>query len=78
VSSKLSSVGGREWLKHNNVERLKRVSRVGWKHCKQYTIGLAVVEKIHREMAAMAVNDEETPRSPATRFLLRAAVENLL
>jgi hypothetical protein len=47
VASELLSVVVGEKLKANNIKRLKCMSTVRQKHSKQYTVSLAVVEKVH-------------------------------
>ena len=44
----------------------------------EYTVAIAVVNKVHSEVTAMAVNYEQPPLSPAAGFLLRAAIKHLL
>jgi hypothetical protein len=41
-------------------------------------VAITVVDKIHCEVAAMAVNNKEPIISPAACFLLCTAVKNLL
>jgi hypothetical protein len=78
VASKLLGVVVGERLKANNIERLKHMSTVRRKHSKQYTVSLAVVNTVCREVTAIAVEYEEAPVTPAPRFLLCAAVKSLL
>jgi hypothetical protein len=40
-------------------------------------VAITVVDKIHCEVAAMAINNEELIISPAARFLLCTAVKDL-
>jgi hypothetical protein len=47
------------------------------KYGKEYTVGVAIVDKIHREVTAVAVKYKETPVPLPPRFLLRSMLEYL-
>ena len=54
------------------------MSTIRRKYSEEYIIEVIVVNKNLYKVTAIAVNYKETLVSPSTRFLLRAAVKNLL
>ena len=49
---------------------------MGWKDGQKYSILVAKVDKVGREMAAVAVEDQKSPS--ATCFCFRSALEDLM
>jgi hypothetical protein len=57
-ASYLGWVGWWEWLEHDDVEWLEGVSWMRWIDCKEDSIAIAVLDKIHREMRSMAIKNK--------------------
>ncbi len=68
-------VGCREGLKHADVERLQRMSRIGGKYGKEDLVMFTVVDEIHSNIRSMPINNQESLLP--TGLLLCTAIEHL-
>jgi hypothetical protein len=48
-----------------------------WEHTEEYTVGVTVVNEDLCHVACVAVENEETPVSPITSFLLCVPIKHL-
>ena len=78
VSGEGVSVRAGERFEANNVERLERMGTVGWEHHNEDPVSVVVLEKLHREMTAVAVEYKELLIPTLASFVLRFAVKYLL
>jgi hypothetical protein len=78
IIAKFSRVASAKRLKANHIKGLKRMGGVRREYNQEYFVSLAVFDKVHWEVAAMAVKYKEAPVPAKPRFLLCFTVENLL
>jgi hypothetical protein len=78
IIAKFSRVASAKRLKANHIVGLKRISGVRREYSQEYFVSLAVLNKNHCEVAAVAIKYKKVPVLTKLRLMLCFTVEILL